>query len=562
MKRLLLFLLTGPLSMTAIFGQNPTQKSVFFDSDKASLNSQAQTILRELADSARKMSQFTLYLQGNTDADGSDAHNQNLSERRTEAVRNYLITQGISAEKIIISAVGESKPIADNNSNDGKQRNRRVDISFELANKSMTNKTITNKVSPFEKGKSYHIMKLYKELSLTPQNFTIKSNKDTLIKGEKGTQLHFPMNAFAGVAEGTPIDIKLKECYDYASIIAEHLTTKSGDNLLQTGGMIYVQAFANGKELTLQKPMEIQFSSAESKLKGMQLFTGERKMDRNGAMNWTRLNPTMDDGFNPSTEEVSKNDSNGVYLNYYLHETTAPMSYILDLTDTDSLFAEFPVYGKVINPKVKYYPRSTSYAGNSMGVYACHYTEFMSKDKLIIHRGAFNDVYKFYKVNTYEDLQKQDSSLWNKVYKEKTAKIQAARIQAIKDNWKRAKIDVITTNAFFSAGLGWINCDRYAQYPENQLVSLNITEKASSICDATLILKKDKVLIEGVAPQGQKITFARIVKNANAIIVAMKIENGQSYLAMHDFITSSAPIDLKFEALSPEEIKERLKKLN
>jgi hypothetical protein len=43
----------------------------------------------------------------------------------------------------------------------------------------------------------------------------------------------------------------------------------------------------------------------------------------------------------------------------------------------------------------------------------------------------------------------------------------------------------------------------------------------------------------------------------------MKIENGQSYLAMHDFITSdAAPIDLKFEAVSPEEIKKRLKTLN
>ena len=218
MKRFLLFLLMGPLSMTAISGQNTTPQSVFFDSDKAILRPQAQTILRELADSARKMPQFTLYLQGNTDADGSDVHNQNLSERRTETVKNYLINQGISAEKIIISAVGESKPMADNNSNDGKQRNRRVDISFELANKSMALKSIINKVSPFEKGKNYHIMKLYKELSLTPQSFTIKSNKDTIIKGEKGTQLHFPMNAFAGVVEGTPIEIKLKECYDYASI--------------------------------------------------------------------------------------------------------------------------------------------------------------------------------------------------------------------------------------------------------------------------------------------------------------------------------------------------------
>ena len=580
MKRLLFFLLTGPLSMTAIFGQNPIQKSVFFDSDKATLHPQAQTILRELADSARKMPQFTLYLQGNTDADGSDVHNQNLSERRTETVKNYLMNQGISAEKIIISAVGESKPMADNNSNDGKQRNRRVDISFELANKSMANKSISNKVSPFEKGKSYHIMKLYKELSLTPQNFTIKLNKDTLIKGEKGTQLHFPMNAFAGVAEGTTIDIKLKECYDYASILAEHLTTKSGDNLLQTGGMIYVQAFANGKELTLQKPMEIQFSSAESKLKGMQLFTGERKMDRNGAMNWTPVNPEFEiHEFEISNKVEFENDSNAVFVNYYISpkeakqhflSVIAPMSYILDLTNTDSLFTKSYEYGAVFNSEGKYIRRSEHFAGNSMRTYAYEYKEFMTKNKFTLHRAAFDEVYKFYKVETFDELQKQDSTVWNERYKMRIMQIKEDKrisdslYQISRQQYeKEHKTQIALNNAFNITKLGWINCDRFADYPENELVFIGLNDKASSSFDSKLILKKDKVIISSTANNGQKINFGKIIKNASAVIVAMKIENGQSYLAMYDFITTASPkIDLKFEALSPEEIKERLKKLN
>jgi OmpA family len=566
MKRLLIFLLFTPLSILTVFGQNSTPKSVFFDTDKTVLRTDAQAILRNLADSARKIPKFTLRLQSNTDADGSDTYNQNLSERRTDAVRQFLIKEGIAADKIRISALGESQPISENSSDNGKQRNRRVDISFESAT---ANKTIANKQSPFEKGKSYHIMRLYKELSLTPQIFTIKSNKDTTIRGEKGTLLHFPNDAFAGVAPNTPIEIKLKECYDYASIIAEHLTTKSGDNLLQTGGMIYVQAMANGKELTLQKPMEIQFSSAESKLKGMQLFSGERKMDRNGAMNWTPINEIRDSPFNPPMETDSgdnigktyKNADN-VYLNYYLNETSAPMSYIMDLTDTDSLFAEFPVYGKVVNPKVKYYPRSESFTGNSMGVYACQYTEFIKTDKLILHRAAFNDVYKFYKVETYAALQKQDTSLWNKIYREKTAKLQAAKIQAIKDLKKIREIGVMTGQVFRAAKLHYINCDRFTDYPQNQLISFYANDKGTYAYDAKLILKKDKVVLEGFITTNNKIEFGSVVKNVDAVIVAMKIENGQSYLAMHDFITSTTPIDLKFEALSPEEIKEKLKKLN
>jgi hypothetical protein len=362
------------------------------------------------------------------------------------------------------------------------------------------------------------------------------------------------------------------------------LTTKSGDKLLQTGGMIYVQATANGKELTLQKPMDIQFSSAESKLKGMQLFTGERKMENNGAMDWTPLNPSLDDGFNPS-EEAPKTPS--VYINYiYIPElnkleTSAPMDYILDMTDTDSLYEEFPVYGKLANPKERFRARSTSFAGNAMGVYACQTPDIIGKDKFTIHRLAFQDVYKFFKVETFEALQKQDSSLWNQNYRMKIVKLKEEK--RVKDSLevvrqrenqilvaknkaqyeKDYKTKVVLDNAFSSSTFGWVNLDRYKWYTENQLTSIDINQAQTPSYDAKLILKKQKIVFEGYNGIGKPIVFKQIIKNTPAVIIAMKIEDGQSYLAMYNFITSDSPkIDLKFEALSPDEIKERLKKLN
>jgi OmpA family len=581
MKQLILLLILGPLSIAPIFGQNDPKQSVFFDTDKAILRPEAQIVLKELAESARKQPQLTLRLQGNTDADGSDAHNLQLSERRTAAVRNFLINQGISAEKIKISALGKSKPLADNASTDGKQRNRRVDISFESANTQTLSSSKT--VSPFEKGKSYHIMRLYKELSLTPQTFTVKSNRDTIIRGEKGTQLHFPANAFAGVAEGTSVEIKLKECYDYASILAENLTTKSDDKLLQTGGMVYVQAYANGKELTLHKPMDIQFSSAESKLKGMELFLGERKMDKNGAMNWTPLNASKEDALYVSEYE----DKPPSYINYRyipelnILETAAPMSYLLDMTDTDSLYEEFPVFGKLANPKERFRARSTSFAGNAMGVYACQTPDIIGKDKFTIHRLAFQDVYKFFKVETFEDLQKQDSSLWNQNYRMKIVKLKEEKrvkdsIEVVRkrENQIRAaqtkaqyekdyKTKIVFDKAFNTSTFGWTNCDAVIVYPQNQITNINLIEVQSPSIDAKLILKREKIVLPIAWKVGLPMTFEKVLKNKAAVIIAMKIENGQSYLAMYNFITSDSPkIDLKFEALSPEEIKERLKTLN
>jgi OmpA-OmpF porin, OOP family len=110
MKRLLIFYFMYPLSISTIFGQKTAQSSVFFDTDKAILRPQAQTILHRLADSVKQLPQYALRLQGHTDADGSDVYNQNLSERRTDAVRNFLINEGIAAEKITIAALGETQP--------------------------------------------------------------------------------------------------------------------------------------------------------------------------------------------------------------------------------------------------------------------------------------------------------------------------------------------------------------------------------------------------------------------------------------------------------------------
>ena len=82
------------------------------------------------------------------------------------------------------------------------------------------------------------------------------------------------------------IPFKLKEAYSFSDIIAENLSTHSGDKLLQTGGMFYAEAVYNGQSVNLKKALNVSFASKESKLEGMQLFTGTRDPQRNGRMDW------------------------------------------------------------------------------------------------------------------------------------------------------------------------------------------------------------------------------------------------------------------------------------
>ena len=70
----------------------------------------------------------SLQIVGHTDSTGPEAYNQNLSERRAQAAADYLIGKGIPASKITIMGMGESSPVADNGTREGRSMNRRVDV--------------------------------------------------------------------------------------------------------------------------------------------------------------------------------------------------------------------------------------------------------------------------------------------------------------------------------------------------------------------------------------------------------------------------------------------------
>ncbi|MNP39730.1 Outer membrane protein A precursor [compost metagenome] len=73
-----------------------------------------------------------LTVTGHTDSVGSDAYNQKLSERRAQAVADYLVSSGIPASSILsVGGAGESQPVADNSTKDGRAMNRRVEIQID-----------------------------------------------------------------------------------------------------------------------------------------------------------------------------------------------------------------------------------------------------------------------------------------------------------------------------------------------------------------------------------------------------------------------------------------------
>jgi outer membrane protein OmpA-like peptidoglycan-associated protein len=104
-------------------------EKIQFDFDKATIKPESHGLLAEIAGVIKNNPQIKkLSIEGHTDSDGTDKYNQNLSERRAAAVRTHLVGQGIGETMLNSLGHGEARPLADNASDDGKEKNRRVEF--------------------------------------------------------------------------------------------------------------------------------------------------------------------------------------------------------------------------------------------------------------------------------------------------------------------------------------------------------------------------------------------------------------------------------------------------
>lgn len=106
---------------------------VLFDFDKSALRPDAVDVLSPLLQAMQSDSQLKAVIVGHTDNIGSEQYNLGLSERRAQAVADYLMEGGIGAERLNVEGRGETEPVATNDTPEGRQENRRVDIVVSAA---------------------------------------------------------------------------------------------------------------------------------------------------------------------------------------------------------------------------------------------------------------------------------------------------------------------------------------------------------------------------------------------------------------------------------------------
>jgi len=105
---------------------------ILFDYNSYALRQESKSTLQNLADNFRKYPEERISVEGHTDAVGSDEYNQRLSEQRADSVRNYLVDQGVNGQNVTSIGYGETRPKASNDTPEGRQLNRRVEIHVTM----------------------------------------------------------------------------------------------------------------------------------------------------------------------------------------------------------------------------------------------------------------------------------------------------------------------------------------------------------------------------------------------------------------------------------------------
>jgi len=110
--------------------ENFNFKPIYFDSDKAEIKPEFYSFLNDMIKIVEGHTDLRVKVTGHTDADGSDQYNNGLSERRAKAIITFFVARGLSRDRLEFEFKGEKYPVDTNDTNEGKQHNRRVDFKF------------------------------------------------------------------------------------------------------------------------------------------------------------------------------------------------------------------------------------------------------------------------------------------------------------------------------------------------------------------------------------------------------------------------------------------------
>ncbi|MCH2044112.1 MAG: OmpA family protein [Saprospiraceae bacterium] len=273
MKSLSIFIICFLMGTMGAIAQSSFKTSVYFASGKHQLDAKAEKELQAFIEKIQSLNDFDIDMKAYTDDVGSMKYNKQLAKKRASSVQDFLAKASLNPTTNTVEGIGEIELTGEEETEKERESNRRVDIV----------------VSAFMPSK---VSDLFNYLSKRNQNIYEANNETkTIITGRQGTMIEIPANAFVD-ADGntvTDVQITLKEAYSYGDMLLHNLGTTAGDKLLETGGMVYIDAQTpDGQQLQLKdgQMIDVRMPSDRQLPNDMQLFLSDRGSDASTTADW------------------------------------------------------------------------------------------------------------------------------------------------------------------------------------------------------------------------------------------------------------------------------------
>lgn len=383
--------------------------------------------------------------------------------------------------------------------------------------------------------------------------FLIDPSLSQTITGPEGTVIIFPENSFVdknGNRITTDVKISLLECYDIAAMIGSKLSTTSNGKLLETAGMVDIQASSNGEEVFLADDVryDIQFPKKEEK-EGFKLFYGQRNAQ--GQINWIE-DPTASITASaapsiPSTATTSVDNPDNCFIqinksNFRRNNKVAEMDYFNWTLADGSSFRNY--FTANFNPPLEMVDEFCALK------YACEVTIKLDEQSRVKHSHInhsatakwdqvilnFVDNLPPLDVRRYMEKYDEDHAIilrfGNKITQDESyelAKIEKSFKLNEDEEVTSAKKEALSYYCFASAKLGWINCDRYIE-ESSERGSFFVSCPDSKETEMYIALKKYDGLLVG-SPTNGGFHFNDVPRNLQIKIIAVTAANAQPGLA-------------------------------
>lgn len=380
------------------------------------------------------------------------------------------------------------------------------------------------------------------------QNFVVNSNCDTTILCIEGTVIKIKHSSFligSSLTEvkGT-ITLQVKEFYKLSDIVSARLTTHSNDKILETGGMLFIQATSDGQLCKLKdnSPIEILFPFTEKK-DSMLLFSGSWT---NHKVNWELLPPDEANQKEIIEEVASFPGGSNALIKFMQRNLTYPDS-LADMGIGGMVQMDFVIDETGKAKDVTFRNRSQKGFRDAI----LNTFSKMPRWKPAKRNGVPIKATYFQSITFYNEEQSINDTVFKKEFE---ATINDSNISDVKAADIRQYI-------FSTSKLGWINCDRFYNNPKPRTEFYvdcgNYTE-----LDINLVFHSFKAVINNFASKPTA-KFQNIPDDEAVTIVVVKKINNDTFISLTESNTNLKSINnLAFEKVTMDKLKQKLELLN